>query len=541
MWLRGAAGAGKTAIAHDIAEWCGAEKQGLLLASFFFWRTDSTRNEIKPFIPTLAYAITQSVPAAWSLIVKAVESDPHIFSRSLEIQLLKLVLEPLTHCLSGIPTSSDLPHVIIVDGLDECVNPKEQKALLGLFLHAFTHHKPGWRVLITSRPEQAISNLFDTATLENISTVLDLDREYDSHDDIRRFLVDNFKIKETHPRRCFIPSGWPGSDAINQLVRNASGQFIYAKTVINYVKSDYDSPVNRLKSILDTSAENDQGQEMPFAKLDSLYTHILSSTRVADAKMACHVVACCIAIVPTLRSAYWVRVGYTKNRRDGYPNPQMGANLLTQMDLSSISTETLCAVLVERRSADRFGYTENWRDRYRNPTQMVANILSMETETLCAILGELRSIIHFTHTATRFDFKLLHASFEDFIFDPRRSGDLYVDRTKLHASIACSYFRRLQGKIVSSLLQTYTDILAVERPLVHLKDLCRTLYATQFHASSFTVTSITPELAKCLSLANFIPILDKIRNNHRYYAPYFPPILAALKDMSQVSNPAHFF
>jgi len=390
MWLRGAAGAGKTAIAHDIAEWCGAETQGLLLASFFFWRTDPTRNEIKPFIPTLAYAITQSVPATRSLIVKAVEFDPHIFSRSLKIQLLKLVLEPLTH-LSGIPISSDLPHVIIVDGLDECVNPKEQKALLDLFV-AFTRHKPRWRVLITSRPEQAISNLFDAATLEKISTVLDLDREYDSYDDIRRFLVDNFKeIKETHPRRRFIPSGWPGSDAINKLVRNSSGQFIYAKTVINYIKSDYDSPFNRLKSIMGTNAQNDQGEEMPFAELDSLYTHILSSTRVADAKTACHVVACCIVIVPTLRSR--------ANDRDG------------------------------------------------NPTQTVADILSVEIETLCAILEELRSIIHFTHTTLSFNFKLLHASFEDFIFDPRRSGGLYVDRTRLHASIACSYLRLLHSKL----------------------------------------------------------------------------------------------
>ena len=137
-----------------------------------------------------------------------------------------------------------------------------------------------------------------------------------------------------------------------------------------------------------TSTQNHQGQEMPFAELDSLYTHILSSTRVAD---ACHVVACCIVIVPTLRS---------------------GAN-----------------------------------DRDGNPTQTVADILSMEIETLCAILEELRSIIHFTHTTLSFDFKLLHASFEDFIFDPRRSGGLYVDRTRLHASIACSYLRLLHSKL----------------------------------------------------------------------------------------------
>jgi len=64
---------------------------------------------------------------------------------------------------------------------------------------------------------------------------------------------------------------------------------------------------------------------------------------------------------------------------------------------------------------------------------------------------------------------------------------------------------------------------------------------TECNASRFTATSITPELAKCLAQANFIPILDKLRLRKKplYYAPYFPPILAAVKDMSQVSN-SHF-
>ncbi|KAF8966225.1 hypothetical protein BDZ97DRAFT_1658024, partial [Flammula alnicola] len=55
MWLHGAAGAGKSAIAQSIAELCIKSK--LSIASFFFFRTDSTRNSIQPLIATLAYQL----------------------------------------------------------------------------------------------------------------------------------------------------------------------------------------------------------------------------------------------------------------------------------------------------------------------------------------------------------------------------------------------------------------------------------------------------------------------------------------------------
>jgi len=95
-WIYGAAGAGKSSIARSIAEWC--QKERILLASFFFFRSDPQRNNIRRFIATLAYDIIQSVPLADSrhFIEHAVESDPHIFSRSLDAQILYLIPKPLS-------------------------------------------------------------------------------------------------------------------------------------------------------------------------------------------------------------------------------------------------------------------------------------------------------------------------------------------------------------------------------------------------------------------------------------------------------------
>jgi len=53
LWLYGAAGAGKSAIAHSLAEIC--EKDGFLLATFFFWKTVAERSTIDRFIATIAY------------------------------------------------------------------------------------------------------------------------------------------------------------------------------------------------------------------------------------------------------------------------------------------------------------------------------------------------------------------------------------------------------------------------------------------------------------------------------------------------------
>jgi hypothetical protein len=60
LWMYGPAGAGKSAIAHDIAQRCDLEK--LLLASFFFSRSDPARRNAKSLIVTISYQIAINIP-----------------------------------------------------------------------------------------------------------------------------------------------------------------------------------------------------------------------------------------------------------------------------------------------------------------------------------------------------------------------------------------------------------------------------------------------------------------------------------------------
>ena len=76
LWLYGADGAGKSAIAHTLAEIC--EECGCLLATFFFWKTAAERNNIDRFIATIAYQIARGIPASRRFIETAIDADPMI-------------------------------------------------------------------------------------------------------------------------------------------------------------------------------------------------------------------------------------------------------------------------------------------------------------------------------------------------------------------------------------------------------------------------------------------------------------------------------
>ncbi|TFK32202.1 hypothetical protein BDQ12DRAFT_692836 [Crucibulum laeve] len=121
MWMYGPAGAGKSAIAQTIAE---KYDSSYLAASFFFARTSTDRNTSKPLIVTLAYQLLVSIPTFKLHVENIIENDPSIFSKSLETQMKTLIVEPLLKVLTAFsnmpPDSRRWPHLIIIDGLDEC-------------------------------------------------------------------------------------------------------------------------------------------------------------------------------------------------------------------------------------------------------------------------------------------------------------------------------------------------------------------------------------------------------------------------------------
>ena len=218
-WLNGAAGAGKSAICQSMAEIC--IKRGVKVASFFFFRADSTRNTINPVIATLAYQIIQLFPETKDLIVHSIESHPLIFEQTFETQLEVLILAPIRH----LKISETL--LLIIDGLDECTEANIQRNLIRTFSKLLQHRDLPLIVLFGSRRESQIQMAFNARDMQSILKQMPLDNNYQAAEDIHRFLVDRFAdVKLTHPLHENLKSEWPAAGHLQEIVSKSSGQFV---------------------------------------------------------------------------------------------------------------------------------------------------------------------------------------------------------------------------------------------------------------------------------------------------------------------------
>ncbi|KAJ3513482.1 hypothetical protein NLJ89_g2927 [Agrocybe chaxingu] len=278
-WLYGPAGAGKSAIMQEIAELCFGRR--ILLASFFFSRTALLRNDEKRLVSTIAYQLVQALPQTRPFIEEVVENDPALFSKDIQTQLQLLIVEPLNRAFLSLPVpfKSD-PHLILVDGLDECNNPAAQQRILTALLTIPALCKFRVMFLIASRPETHLKMTFNSEPFKHALARTALDDQYQPAEDVRLFLEGTFtQLKQTHPLREYLPVDWPGRSKLDTLVRKSSGQFIYAATVARYVSPPDTRPDDRLDVVLGLFPRGDV-HEFPFAELDALYLHVLSSLRI---------------------------------------------------------------------------------------------------------------------------------------------------------------------------------------------------------------------------------------------------------------------
>ena len=388
LWMYGPAGAGKSAIAHDIAHRCDLEK--LLLASFFFSRSDPARSSAKFLIATIAYQIAITIPGTREKIVFTIEQDPLILTRSLEAQVTALIVEPLREPLEAgyfiAPTSRRL---IIIDGLDECDSPAVQCSILQVISLLFHEYHLPLLILVASRPERQLTHSFRTGFLPEFHITLALDDTYKPDDDIRLFLTDNFRqVKATHPMSGYLDHSWPSVEVLEELIKKSSGQFIYASTVVKYVSSIRHQPADRLNIILGIRPPR-HAREMPFSELDALYTHIFTS--VEDRGTVLLILG--FFLLPDVHT---------------YPSPSMD-----------------------------IGDLEHFFLLRRGDIEMLFGDLSS-----LVIISTVKPCI-----------RLLHASLGDFLCDPVRSKEFYIDLSSIHTTCMHLCFRHTKQCTLSYFLQ----------------------------------------------------------------------------------------
>jgi len=380
MWLYGAAGAGKSAIAHTLAEIC--ETCGWLVASFFFWKTAGERNNVNRFVATIAHQIALTIPASRELIATAVDYNPFIFEQSVDVQLSKLIIEPLEHLFSAGMIFDISPLVIIIDGLDECQGGDVQSGIVKSLVAAFRHSSLRIRILITSRPEVHLQSAFNPTSMQPHLSRLALSDEFSPEEDIYRFLEDSFdKIRREHPLASYIPSTWPPTNVLRELTRKSSGQFIFASTTVKYIGGDPRQLPHRRLDVIRRLQPPKGEKDMPYAELNSLYHHVLSN--VDDIEAVKLVLGILIIVNPGLEYA--------------------------SDDIDS--------------------------------THKMDKWLSWQPGESEACLSQLASLIE-CDTSKRIS--ILHASLSDFLFDPSRSQQFYLCRESVLGDSASLGLRHLR-------------------------------------------------------------------------------------------------
>ncbi|KAJ2933266.1 hypothetical protein H1R20_g3827, partial [Candolleomyces eurysporus] len=301
MWVHAPAGYGKTAVAGTVAKNLDSRTRvnfNPVGATFFFWRTSPERNSPTRFIITLAYQLAMSIPEIAPHMEAAVKRNPMVLNKALEVQAVKLLIEPF----KSLGKLDEIPHrLVIVDGLDECINSDQeslvqkqyaedqeraQARILDLIYTLQSHHLP-LCFLILSRPEPWIERHIRSRLFQVVTETLDLYQVGDHLKDAEKFVrVELSRIAEKvdHQNEEGSDDEWPCEGIVHRLLSRVEGHMLYATTIIRHIDDPYDDPRQRLQDILNSglSSTPNLAQSTPFCSLHELYRQILRSSPLSN-------------------------------------------------------------------------------------------------------------------------------------------------------------------------------------------------------------------------------------------------------------------
>ncbi|KAJ3565646.1 hypothetical protein NP233_g7500 [Leucocoprinus birnbaumii] len=375
IWLRGPAGTGKSAVAQTFA--MRSEELGRHGASYFFSRPRGW-NKYVTVIPSLIYQLAVNCPPYRNLVANAIANDPHILDKSPPVQFTKLIIHPF-HTLQTRDHGRQrilVPFLVALDGLDECESEEAQLELINMIADAVRLHKDlplFW--VICSRIEEHLQIAF-TRIAECGRETLAIDAE--CRDDVERFLRSEFA--EIRSKYCnSVPANWPSESDFGVVLRAVNGLFIFGSTVMKDIGSpEYANPIQRLqilisflKNVEQTAATN------PLKALDLFYTCILSDIPEAIFPITWRILAFFI-YMPEVYEAE------------------------------------------KPRSA-----------------QALSNFLDLDQASFYTTLRQLHSVISIPTPEDAFTTPLqfYHASFQDFLLDPQRSGKFFISEQKARVEV----------------------------------------------------------------------------------------------------------
>ena len=407
LWFNGPAGAGKTAIAQSLCKRCAAAQW--LAGSFFFSRHAPGRSNIEFLFPTISFGLSLAIPDVGKIIDAVVANDPSIPTKAIEIQLQKLILEPLQQ----VSKESKQPIVIIIDGLDECEGEEMQSSVLRLLGSVF-QRRGCERIcfIVTSRPEPWIHDEFTIEPLSSITRQIFLGQTSEANDDIRTFFRLGFTEIHDSPkhRRTMsnVAKPWPSHRVLNDLVDKASGQFIYPVTVLKFVGDPNYRPTNRLNIIASIPVISPSAlTSKPLAALDQLYSQILSTS--SDKRRTQDILSALIAMKASISGLF-------------------------------VEWRTIHVVLL-RVAESLLGFQPGDGTQ---ALRMIHSLVHISERSLMLDDSDVNLPLQDHQSRYEDEIRFHHKSFIDYLLDPSRSLEYFVDLKEMNTRLALACIDTMQ-------------------------------------------------------------------------------------------------
>ena len=240
-WFYGSPGIGKTSLAHSIC--ANLDEQNHLAGAIFCRRDDPILKELRNILPTFIYKLAMIFPPFRTTVAKHLRDHPNLTPESMQGSLFLDLIRSLPH-------HPEHPLVFVIDALDECGDAQSRPRLLEVLTDAAAQ-APWLKIIITSRPEVDIQDVFDTLA-QSSYLPYDLATDQDASADLRTFTRSQFNLVAS---KWNLGISWPRESDLNGVISRANGLFIFVKTLVLALLPPSKDPEETLKATLQGSAE----------------------------------------------------------------------------------------------------------------------------------------------------------------------------------------------------------------------------------------------------------------------------------------------
>jgi len=374
-WLFGLAGTGKSTIAFTLArrfELAGNTDTTALGGNFFCSRQFKETKQAKRIVRTTVYHLALVCKPFANALARCGRFDT--IHRDVRTQLEDLLVRPWRESESyRLADPSTPPHyLIVIDALDEIDGKGGSDFLRDLLYIINKYHLRGLKFFATSRPDPDLVNHVRSFEDKQLYRLEEVPSE-EVQDDIAKYLNASLPY-------------FVGSPAMDRLVSQADGLFIYAATIVKYLADQEEVEQKKLlDQLLATSALGiPQTEEDEAPLLDELYLQLLSNAF-----------------------------------RDVRP--------AVRQDRLKILHTFICTA--ERTS-----------------TSIVANLVSASdvdsfTKLVDTVIARLHAVLYTQHDQVFW----YHKSFPDFLFNPDRSKKFWCNEAEHHRRLMESCFRIMKS------------------------------------------------------------------------------------------------